>query len=209
MSAQGVNQFDKNGKRHGLWQKNYENTNVLRYRGNFSHGKEVGEFKFYINSKGKPILSATKVFKPENSISQVTFFSSKGKVISEGKMDGKKHIGIWKYYQKSSDELLILEEFNDLGVLDGERQVFYANGQVAEKANYSQGMLDGLSTWYSEHGVLIKELRYVDNQLEGDTKVYNGKGELIIEGQYKKGQKSGIWNYFEAGNLTEQKNFSR
>ncbi|GAA4239505.1 hypothetical protein GCM10022291_34080 [Postechiella marina] len=39
VSAQNINQFDAQGKRHGVWKKNFENTKVLRYEGTFNHGK--------------------------------------------------------------------------------------------------------------------------------------------------------------------------
>ena len=207
--GQNINQFDANGKRHGIWKKNFENTKVTRYEGTFEHGKEIGEFKFYINMKNKPVLSAIRVFNPDDNISEVTFYASTGKVISEGKMDGKKYIGTWKFYQKNSKQLLILENYNSLGQLHGAREVYYANGQVAEKSNYSIGELDGLYTWYSELGILIKELMYKNGSLDGPTKVYDATGAVIIEGQYKNGQKVGIWTYYEAGEVTEEKNFSK
>jgi len=36
-----VNQFDKDGLRHGIWTKNYHNTDQKRYEGVFKHGKEI------------------------------------------------------------------------------------------------------------------------------------------------------------------------
>ena len=39
--AQSINQFDTDGKRHGIWKKNFENTQQLRYEGEFIHGKEM------------------------------------------------------------------------------------------------------------------------------------------------------------------------
>ena len=207
--GQNINQFDADGKRHGVWKKNFENTNVTRYEGAFEHGKEVGEFKFYINLKNKPVLSAIRVFKSENNISDVTFFASNGKVISEGTMDGKKYIGTWKFYQKNSKQLLILENYNNLGQLHGAREVYYENGQVAEKSNYIDNELDGLYAWYSESGILIKELTYKTGSLDGLAKVYDATGAVIIDGQYKHGQKVGVWTYYEAGKIIEEKNFSR
>ena len=52
--GQSLNGFDSDGKRHGKWKKNFEGTQVVRYEGTFSHGKEVGLFKFYKNIKGLP-----------------------------------------------------------------------------------------------------------------------------------------------------------
>tara|TARA_R110002049_G_scaffold231823_1_gene404402 strand:- start:3847 stop:4548 length:702 start_codon:yes stop_codon:yes gene_type:complete len=206
--AQGINQFDENGKRHGNWIKTFDNSKVLRYQGAFAHGKEVGLFKFYKNINNKAVLTATKQFNETNNIAEIKFLTSKGKVVSEGKMDGKTYIGTWKYYQKNSDNLLILEHFDDSGRLDGERFVYYENGEVAEEQNYKEGKLDGVSKWYSENKIILKEFIYVDGELHGVAKFFNPKGELLVEGQYKRGKKDGIWKYYENGKLKAQKDFT-
>jgi len=206
--SQEINQVDADGNRHGIWRKNFDKTKVLRYEGEFSHGKEVGLFKFYQNLGGKPVLTATRHFHDNDSLADVQFFSSSGKLISEGLMNGKLYIGTWKYYQKSSNTLLNLENYNDSGLLHGERLVYYENGQIAQKENYSNGKLQDTSYWYAENGVLIKEESYDNNDLHGISKYYSPEGVLIIEGQYKKGKKHGIWKYYEDGKLMEEKNFS-
>jgi len=178
MFAQDFNQFDANGKRHGVWKKNFEDSNIIRYEGQFSHGKEIGLFKFYKNYKKKAILSATKQFTEEDNKAQVKFLASSGKVISEGRMDGKIYIGTWEYYQKNSDKLLTLEHYNNQGELVGDRLVYYPNGRIAEKQYYING------------------------------KFYNPKGELVSEGQYKRGKKDGLWKYYEKGDLIKEKDFT-
>lgn len=208
MFAQNINQFDANGKRHGVWKKTFENTNVTRYEGQFSHGKEIGLFKFYKNYKKKAILSATKLFNENNRIAEVKFLASNGKVISEGKMDGKTYIGTWKYYQKNSDQLLTIENYNDKGELMGERLVFYPNGQVAEKQNYINGKLHGESFWLSEKNVVLKTFIYEAGELHGVAKFYNPKGELLSEGQYKRGKKDGVWKYYKNNKLIREKDFT-
>jgi antitoxin component YwqK of YwqJK toxin-antitoxin module len=206
--SQDINQFDANGKRHGIWRKTFEDTNVIRYEGAFLNGKEIGLFKFYKNIKGKAILTASKEFNQNNNISEVKFYTPKGKVISEGNMDGKTYIGTWKYYQKNTNNLLILENFNNSGMLKGERFVYYENNQIAEKQNYKEGKLDGISLWYSESGKILKEFVYINGELHGLSKFYNPKGELLVEGNYKRGKKEGVWKYYENGKLKEEKDFS-
>ena len=67
-AQESLNQFDANGKRHGVWKKTFEGTNVLRYEGEFHHGKEIGLFKFYKNIRKQAVLTATKQFnKNDNS----------------------------------------------------------------------------------------------------------------------------------------------
>jgi antitoxin component YwqK of YwqJK toxin-antitoxin module len=206
--SQEVNQFDANGKRHGIWKKNFDNSNVIRYEGTFLNGKEIGLFKFYKNIDNKAVLTATKEFNETDTKAYVKFLASTGKVISEGQMEGKNYIGEWKYYQKTNDKLLTLENYTDSGILVGERLVYYPNEQIAEKKFYINGKLNGVSVGYSDKNVVLNELAYVDDELHGIAKYYSGKGDLIVDGQYKNGRKDGIWNYYEEGKLTEEKDFT-
>lgn len=210
LSAQNsVNQYDNNGKRHGVWKKNFDKTNEPRYEGQFEHGKEVGVFKYYTLKQKKSVLSATKTFNPNNNIAEVKFFASTGKLISEGKMNGKLFIGKWVFYHNKSDAVMSIEYYNDKGELHGEKQVLYDNGQIAEKTNYVNGKIEGISTWYSEKGVVVKEFSYENDELHGLSKYYNADGQLLAEGEYKRGKKHGIWKYYTNGKLTEEKNFTR
>ena len=206
--AQDINQLDAQGKHHGIWKKNFEGTNVLRYEGEFLHGKENGLFKFYKNITKTAVLTATKQFNETDKKAEVKFFASNGKVISEGLMDGKLFIGEWKYYQKTSNQLLTLENYNNSGKLEGERFVYYPNAQIAEKQFYKNGLVNGISQSYSEKNVLLKEFIYENDTLHGMSKIYNPKGELVVEGAYKQGKKHGVWKYYENGKLTEEKDFT-
>lgn len=208
ISAQEINQFDTNGKRHGIWKKTFDNTKIVRYEGEFNHGKEIGLFKFYKKINNKPVLTASKQFNETDNRAYVKFFTSRGKVISEGTMKGKVYVGAWKYYQKTSDILLTSEHFNDFGKLDGDRIVYYKNGQIAEKQHYVNGKLEGESIWYSERAIKLKEFIYVNGELHGYSKYYDPKGELITEGRYKNGKKHGIWKFYKNGKLTEEKDFT-
>ncbi|WP_194768384.1 toxin-antitoxin system YwqK family antitoxin [Tamlana sp. I1] len=206
--AQDINQFDAEGKRHGIWKKNFEDTNILRYEGEFNHGKEIGLFKFYINYKNQAVLSATKLFNDTDSTADVKFLASNGSVISEGQMNGKNYIGTWKYYQQNSKNLLSTETYNSNGELIGERLVYYPSGQIAEKQNYSDGKLEGPAYSYSVKNVILKQYFYVNGELHGEAKFYNPEGVLLSEGVYKRGQKEGVWKFYENGKLVNEKNFS-
>lgn len=206
--SQTFNQYNENGKRHGVWRKYFDGTKVLRYEGAFKNGKEIGLFKFYKNIKGEAVLSATRQFNDTTDLAEVKFFTSKGKVISEGKMRGKTYVGTWKYYQKDSDKLLTLEHYNANGKLEGERFIYYDNGQIAEKTIYDDGQLQGEAINYTLKGIVIKLMFYVNNEPHGAAKFYNPKGELIAKGQYKNGKKHGIWEYYDNGKLSETKDFT-
>ncbi len=207
--SQDINQFDANGKRHGIWKKTFEGTKAVRYEGQFNHGKEVGLFKFYKYVSKKSVLSATKQFNQTNNIADVKFLTSKGKMISEGQMDGKKYIGDWKYYHKNFKQLLRTEQYDNNGVQQGELLVYFENGIVAERSNYKDGKLEGKSVWYNERGVALKEFVYENDELDGHSKYFSNKGELLIEGVYRKGKKHGVWKYYENGKLVKEKDFTR
>ena len=203
-AQESVNKYDNKGERHGYWTKDYHNTNQKRYEGKFNHGKEIDTFKFYTLSRGKSVLSAIKVFNAADSIADVTFFSSKKKIISKGKMNGKRFIGKWLYYHKSSESIMTEELYNDKGLLEGIRTVFYENGKVAEEAYFTNGKLNGEAKWYSKRNELLRVSNYKNDQLDGKTTNYNGVGDVVSEGLYAEDQKMGIWKYYTAGKLTKE-----
>ena len=207
VSAQkSVNQFDKDGKRHGFWTKNYHETNQIRYEGAFDHGKEIDTFKFYTLSGGKSVLSAIKVFNEKDSIAEISFLASNKKVISEGKMIGKRFTGKWIFYHKNSNTKMIVEHYNTDGKLEGERYVYFKNGLPAEKAVYKDGKLNGKSKWFTENNKLIKQSHYKDDQLHGETINYDAEGKPTSKGNYNENQKVGIWTYYKDGELTKEIN---
>lgn len=207
-SGQTVNQLDAKGERHGFWKNNFEKTDQPKYEGTFEHGKEVGTFKFYKLVDGKSKLSATREFLPDSDKINVKFYSSKGKLISEGMMVDKLFNGKWVYFQNKVDGVLMTEHYNEQGVLEGEKLVYYENGKIAEKSNYVNGEIDGISVWYSDKGILLKEFTYINGELHGMAKYYDNEGKMLAEGLYRNDKKHGIWKYYENGQLTDEKDFT-
>ena len=200
-----INQYDKAGKRHGVWKGFYDDDKTLpRYEGNFEHGQEVGLFRFYEEGLKNPV--ATKMFTPGSDIVEVKYLSQAGKTVSEGIMKDRQRSGTWKYYHSKSDKIMMTENYIN-GQLDGEKLTYYENGQVAEKANYEQGKLDGERILYSEKGVILEHLQYENGELHGLAKIYNGKGELVSEGTFKRDKHHGTWKYYENGRLKETKEY--
>ncbi|NRA91190.1 MAG: toxin-antitoxin system YwqK family antitoxin [Psychroserpens sp.] len=204
-----VNQFDKDGNRHGVWKKYFDKTDQLRYEGRFEHGKEIDTFKFYRLNKKKSVLSAVKVFNPNDDRALVTFYSSKGQVISKGQLNGKIYVGEWIYYHNNSSVVMTSENFNDQGELDGERITYYKNGKPTEVLNYANGKLEGNSKWYDENGTLLKDLNYENDELHGPAKYYDIYGKLAAEGIYQRGRKHRIWKYYKGDKLVETKDHTR
>ena len=175
-----VNQFDDKGERHGVWKKNYAKTNQLRYEGKFFHGKEIDTFKYYKLKRKKSVLSAIKVFNPDNTKAEGVFMTSKGNVVSKGQMDGRHYIGKWIYYHKDSDKIMIEEFFNKEGLLEGTRIVYFANGKVAEITDYKNGKLNGVSKTFGESGKLLQQSSYANDKLNGPTIYYNLYYFLVV-----------------------------
>ena len=204
-SAQTYNAVDADGKRHGIWQKKYDNSTQLRYEGTFEHGKEVGVFKFYQPSNGeKP--TAIKTFSKASDSVQVRYYTLAQQIISEGVMIKKKRVGTWKYYHKNSPKIMMTETYID-GKLDGEQRVYFKNKQLAEVSEYTAGKRNGIQVIYAEDGALIKKYTYIAGELHGPTAYYDTSGVLLIEGNYKNDRKDGIWKYYENGKLKERKKF--
>ncbi len=208
VSAQDFNQFDADGSRHGVWKKNFEGTDQPRYHGEFVHGKEIGEFRFYKLIKKKSLLTAIKQFSDTDNSAYVKFLASNGKVISEGKMAGKVYMGKWMYYHKNSNEVMTEENYDASGILHGPRNVYYKDGQMAERALYDHGKMEGISSWYSPKGIEIKTFVYENDELHGHAKYYDDTGEIIAEGPYKRGKKTGVWRYYNDGKLVKEKDFT-
>ena len=199
------NQLDNEGKRHGVWNKNYEDSSQLRYVGQFDHGKEVGTFKFYCEEcETNP--SVIKVFNDNDDIAEVKYYTISGKLLSEGKMDKKDRIGEWIYYQKKSKDVITSEHYVS-GKLDGVKTTYYPNGEKAEEERYDLGIKKGENNYFSHKGVLLKKLLYDNTQLHGPAVYYDATGSVTIEGQYKKGKKNGLWRYYKNGKLTKEETY--
>ena len=143
-SAQDFNAFDAEGKRHGKWQKKYDNSDQLRYEGTFEHGKEIGEFKFYKPKSGK-IPTAVKFFSKNTDTINIKYFTKTGEVISKGNMIDRDRVGLWTYYHNGSSKVMMTEEYKK-GKLNGEQQTYFENGQLTEKTSYVNGKREGNST---------------------------------------------------------------
>lgn len=203
-SQNEVNKFDENGKRHSIWKKNYPNTDQIRYQGKFNHGKEIDTFKYYKLKNKKSVLSAVKVFNKDNDQAEVTFLTSKGKVISKGKMVGKKFIGEWIFYHKKTNDIMIQENYNVNGEMEGKRNVYFDNGVLAEQADYKNGLKNGLLKIYSQKQVLLQESTYKNDKLNGTTVYYDVNGNIEAKGIFKNNLKTGVWEYYKNKNLVRK-----
>ena len=207
LSAQEINQMDEAGMRHGIWKKKFPKSDQLRYEGQFEHGKEVGTFKFYCEDcKSQPMV--VKEFSAKNNVAAVRYFTKKGKLVSEGKMEDKDRTGEWVYYHEKSESLMTREYYVN-GALEGTKTTYYSNGQITEELIFQNGLKQGDNNYYAPNGVLLKKLKYNNNLLHGPAEYFDANGNTTIKGQYVKGKKHGLWKYYKYGNLVLEETYPK
>lgn len=211
--AQDINKLDENGKKHGLWKGIYEESKRPRYEGTFEHGKEVGMFKFFDDTKAGTVI-ATREFNPNDNSCYTIFYNQNKHKVSEGKVVNKKFEGEWKYYHEDLPSVMTLEVYAN-GKLNGVRKVFYKSGEIAEEATYKDGIKNGLYKSYAENGVVLEESNYVNDVYDGPATYRSISNEITGQGTYKKGKKIGMWKILEKGKIKnvnmnyQNKNFKK
>lgn len=202
-----VNKLDEKGNKNGPWTGNYSETKNLKYEGTFDHGKEVGIFTFYDNTKTKRVI-ATREFNPiDNSAYTIIYDQLKNKV-SEGKVVDKLSEGKWIYYHKAS-KIIMATEFYSKGKLEGLRSVFYPNGKIAEEMIYKNNLKNGIYKRYTESGIIMEESNYKDDQFDG-LAIFRDpdEGTIVSKGKFTNGKKTGVWQFYEKGKLVKEINMS-
>ncbi len=206
-AQEDINQVDAQGKRHGVWKKYFEGSKQLRYEGTFEHGSEVGIFKFYCETcKDQPMV--VKDFSGKDNTATVTYFTEKGKKVSEGRMDGKLRIDEWVFFHKASEAVMSREHYRE-GNLHGKKITYYPNGQITETLTYEMGSREGENLYYAPDGVLLKKLIYYHDELHGPATYYDAGGNVVIEGHYKEGKKHGLWKYYKNGEIELEERYPK
>lgn len=201
------NKFDEKGNKNGLWKGIFEDTKNPKYEGTFEHGKEVGVFTFFDNTKTKIVL-ATREFNPTDNSALTVFFDKNKNKVSEGKVLNKLYEGQWKYYHKASKSIMATENYSK-GKLEGLRSVFYPSGKIAEEMIYVNNLKNGFYKRYTETGILIEESNYKNNLYDGLAIFRDAEdGTVVSKGKFVNGKKSGIWQFFEKGKMIKEVNMS-
>ena len=200
------NKLDEKGKKNGPWKGIYEDTKNPKYEGAFEHGKEVGFFTFFDNTKTKKVI-ATREFNPKDNSAYTIFYDQNKNKVSEGKVVNKLFEGRWNYYHKASKAIMTIENYTN-GKLEGLRSVFYPNGKIAEEINFKDNLKEGICKRYTENGIVIEESAYKNNEYNGTTTFKDSDGNLISKGNFVDGKKAGVWHFYEKGKLSKEENMS-
>jgi len=202
------NKLDNNGKKHGVWKGLYPESKRVRYEGTFEHGKEVGIFNYYDDTKAQSLI-ATREFTAKDNTVYTIFYDQRKNKVSEGKQVNKLFEGQWKYYHQNSKEVMTIENYKN-GKLEGLRTVFYPSTKIAEETNYSNGKKNGLYKKYSEKdAVVLEESNYKNGEYDGLAIYRDPLGNIVAQGKYVNGKKKGIWQFYENGKLVSEENMSK
>lgn len=200
------NVLDANGKKQGIWKGIYEESKRPRYEGSFSHGKEVGLFKFFDDTKLGSVI-ATREFNSKDNGAYTIFYDQKNNKVSEGNVINKLYEGQWKYYHQASDKIMTTENYKN-GKLEGLRSVCYLSGKIAEEAFCVANFKDGNYKKYSENGIILEESIYKNNEYNGLAIFKDPDGSLVSKGKFLNGKKVGVWQFFEKGKVIKEINMS-
>lgn len=201
------NQLDNKGNKNGPWKGFFAETKNIKYEGTFNHGKEVGVFTYYDNTKTKTIV-ATREFHPTENSAYTIFYDPFKNKVSEGKIVNKLYEGEWKYYHKASNTVMTIEYYTK-GNLQGLRSVFYSSGKIAEEAVYKNNLKNGPYKRYTETGIIIEETNYKNNQYDWLATFRDpDNGNVVSKGKFTEGKKTGIWQFFEKGKLVNEVNMN-
>jgi antitoxin component YwqK of YwqJK toxin-antitoxin module len=201
-----INQIDANGQRHGLWKKYYEGTQQLRYTGTFNHGAEVGIFKYYCASCDDQVV-AVRNFDSIPGACAVTFYTDRGQLVAQGRMQDQKRIGLWTTYHEGGKAVMSKEHYKD-DLLDGIKETYYPDGTLAENCPYTQGKRQGICTYYGPGGQRIKTFSYHEDRLQGPVAFFDLSGTLERSGFYDQDRKSGVWKTFVDGVVVKEEHFN-
>ncbi|MBP6585771.1 MAG: hypothetical protein KA215_08915 [Flavobacterium sp.] len=202
------NKLDNNGKKHGVWKGLYPESKRVRYEGTFEHGKEVGIFNYYDDTKAQSLI-ATREFTAKDNTVYTIFYDQRKNKVSEGKQVNKLFEGQWKFYHQNSKEVMTIENYKN-GKLEGLRTVFYPSTKIAEETNYSNGKKNGLYKKYSEKdAVVLEESNYKNGEYDGLAIYRDPLGNIVAQGKYVNGKKKGIWQFYENGKLVSEENMSK
>jgi antitoxin component YwqK of YwqJK toxin-antitoxin module len=155
------------GGREGLWECFYEN-GVRQWEMHYKNGKREGAFNFW-KIDGNPV------------------FTSQWK---EGFLDGE----MIHFFDKDHRKL---ESHFKMGRIDGLDREWDPSGVERMSSEFKDGLLNGVVKEWFEDGQIRSEGHYNNDLLDGPYLEWWRNGQLRRQGRFSKGQKAGVWRYFD------------
>ena len=88
------------------------------------------------------------------------------------------------------------------GIIDGQYNEYYSNGNIFTSGKYVNGKKEGLWKIYTENGLLWKSYEFKNDELNGEyISYFASAGTKEVVGHYKNNKLHGIWEeYYSSGN---------
>lgn len=197
------NEFDAEGKKHGVWKKFNEEGKII-YEGEFDHDIPIGEFKYYYtNGKTKAIV----VHSGDGVYSHTTTYHDNGYVLATGGFKNKEKDGLWVYYNEEG--IKVTEELYDDTKKSGKWKTFYLDGKVAEEVSWKDDLKEGQWIQFYRDGTIKLVAYYKDDFKNGPFKIFYPNRQVALSGTYEMGKRTGEWIHFmEDGQMQKQQVFS-
>jgi len=198
------NNYNKEGEREGFW-SSYHDNGIIKYKGQFFNGKELGIFKYY-DLLGNLAIKLNYI--DTGLTSKVTLYYTDGKIKSQGTYLNKKKTSLWVSYNTHGRK--INQENYKQGVLNGESIHYYENGMIAEIFNYLNGLKHGPFKILYKSGNLNMTCNYLNDLKHGLAQYYFNDKHIVLEskGDYNMGKKDSIWFFYdEEGALLRQEEY--
>lgn len=176
--AQSLNRLNDKGQKDGEWVVPYNNSSVIRYKGQFKNGVPYGKFTFY----GPDVAKQKELVYKNENVAYAKFYDNIGLTKAEGKYVNEKRDSLWRFYDNG--DLTRTEEYVD-GKLNGKVITFFDNARPAIIAFYKDGKKDGVELEFTKAGKLVGETSYKDNLRNGLFTRYNFDGIKELDGEYK------------------------
>lgn len=107
-----------------------------------------------------------------------------------------------KYERFNSEGRLVEQATYQNDSLDGQRTLFYPNGQKEIVENYKRGIFDGPYFSYYENGQIQLEQQYVNGSLQGESRAYYPSGNIKEKVTIRDNEENGPFiEYYENGKV--------
>ncbi|TNE29427.1 MAG: hypothetical protein EP346_06375 [Bacteroidetes bacterium] len=189
-----VNQTDAQGRKQGQWEKKYENSNQVRYRGEFHNDIPIGTFTYFHQSGAR--LSVIE-YRGETGVGYATMYERGGWKMAEGIFVNEKRDSTWRYYGPDGD--LVSTVNWKKGEKDGVETILYHDGSIAETITWAAGVKEGEWVQKFPDGSTRARGVYANGRLHGDVMYYGQEGRPEYIGSYVNGLKDGNWYIFKGG----------
>jgi len=132
-----------------------------------SNGQFLLKYYLYENATNKIVQETyadeTLIYREGKSMT----WAVNGKKSSEGMYQNGMKIGEWKYFDKDTDNLIQLNNYQN-GKKNGICKYYFDSGELSSEYTYQNGEMNGIYKKYKKGGVLYEEGMYQNGEIVGE-----------------------------------------